>query len=746
MRRRQPTFQPIFMTTARSTGAVLVLLVGLTVVGCSATPPPVVPDEPFLVSYEQKLAWILQLEDQRLLRHPALPADEPPPTSPAGLVAPEPGSTAAQAAPGGARMPAMPMVPSDVPDLVRLARDKSAAVRRRAVVAIGRVGLAGGVETLVGALSDEQMEVREMAAFGLGLIGEPTASEPLVSAMLDVAPVVQGRAAEALARLGATHTVDAIQTMVARHVTEAYDVDPEELGYPLTPRVEAFRSGLYALASLGAYEALAATVLTDEEEPILWWWPVAHALGQAGDPRAVGPLSTLAGIQGSIGVAIAARGLGALGEPAALPALVELLDPRRRDARVIISGVRALAALGDVNAAPALRRLLRAPDLDPALLFELVEALAAIGATESTDVMIELLTHSSSRLRGAALRGLARLDPGLFLLALSGLPPDPRWEVRADLATAFALVEPEVAAFRLTMLLQDEDRRVVPAVLRSLVEVRAPNAQEVLLAHLSDSDVVVRKTAALLLGDLAASQAVDPLRVAYREAATDPSYLARAAAIDSLAQIGGPAAVDVIRAALDDADWAVRVRAVEHLGALDALADAEMAIRPAPSRFPLEAYRTPELITPSVSPHVFIDTDRGTIQFELAVNEAPLTADNFMRLARSGFYNGLLVHRVVPNYVVQAGDPRSDSEGGPGYTIRDELSPMPYLRGTVGMALDWADTGGSQFFITTTPQPQLDGRYPAFGRVIGGMDIVDQLQPGDVIRQIRVWDGTTPPE
>jgi HEAT repeat protein len=282
----------------------------------------------------------------------------------------------------------------------------------------------------------------------------------LVSALLDVAPVVQGRAAEALARLGATHAVDAIQMMVARHVTEAYDVDPEELGYPLTPRVEAFRSGLYALASLGAYEALAATVLTDEEEPILWWWPVAHALGQAGDPRAVGPLSTLAGIQGSIGVAIAARGLGALRETAALPALFELLDPRRRDARVLISAVRALAELGDVKAAPALRRMLRAPDLDQTLLLELVEALAAIGATESTDVMIELLTHLSPQVRGAALRGLARLDPDLFLLALSGLPPDPRWEVRADLATAFAHVEPVVAAFRLTMSLQDEDRRV----------------------------------------------------------------------------------------------------------------------------------------------------------------------------------------------------------------------------------------------------------------------------------------------
>ena len=149
-------------------------------------------------------------------------------------------------------------------------------------------------------------------------------------------------------------------------------------------------------------------------------------------------------------------------------------------------------------------------------------------------------------------------------------------------------------------------------------------------------------------------------------------------------------------------------------------------------------------VAPSVSPHVFIESDRGTIQIELAVNEAPLTSDNFVRLARSGFYNGLVVHRVVPNYVVQTGDPRSDSEGGPGYTIRDELSQLPVLRGSVGMALDWEDTGGSQFFIATSPQPQLNGRYTLFGKVIAGMDVVDQLQRGDVIRVVQIWDGTTP--
>ena len=95
----------------------------------------------------------------------------------------------------------------------------------------------------------------------------------------------------------------------------------------------------------------------------------------------------------------------------------------------------------------------------------------------------------------------------------------------------------------------------------------------------------------------------------------------------------------------------------------------------------------------------------------------------------------------MPNFVVQDGDPRGDGEGGPGYTIRDELNERPYLRGTVGMALDWADTGGSQFFITHSPQPHLDARYTVFGHVMAGMDVVDRIQQWDVIRSVRVWDG-----
>jgi cyclophilin family peptidyl-prolyl cis-trans isomerase len=137
----------------------------------------------------------------------------------------------------------------------------------------------------------------------------------------------------------------------------------------------------------------------------------------------------------------------------------------------------------------------------------------------------------------------------------------------------------------------------------------------------------------------------------------------------------------------------------------------------------------------------YVDTTRGPVELELDVINAPLTTRNFIALARRGFFNGLTFHRVVANFVVQGGDPGGDGEGGPGYTIRDELSDRPYLRGTVGMALSWADTGGSQFFVTHGPQPHLDGRYAVFGRVVAGMDAIDAIRRGDVIERVRIWDG-----
>jgi cyclophilin family peptidyl-prolyl cis-trans isomerase len=105
---------------------------------------------------------------------------------------------------------------------------------------------------------------------------------------------------------------------------------------------------------------------------------------------------------------------------------------------------------------------------------------------------------------------------------------------------------------------------------------------------------------------------------------------------------------------------------------------------------------------------------------------------NILKLAsQRGFYSGLNFHRVVPNFVVQGGDPRGDGWGGPGYAIRSEFSTLSYLTGSIGMASAGKDTEGSQFFITHSPQPHLDGRYTLFGRVVSGQDVVDRLLVDD---------------
>jgi cyclophilin family peptidyl-prolyl cis-trans isomerase len=132
-----------------------------------------------------------------------------------------------------------------------------------------------------------------------------------------------------------------------------------------------------------------------------------------------------------------------------------------------------------------------------------------------------------------------------------------------------------------------------------------------------------------------------------------------------------------------------------------------------------------------------IRTVRGPIRVELFGTDAPITVYNFLSLARTGYYRNTRFHRVVPNFVAQDGDPRDDGNGGPGYAIRDEMNRRRYERGAVGMALSGPDTGGSQYFITHSPQPHLDGHYTVFGRVVDGYDVLDRIVQGDLITTVE---------
>ncbi|HVX89741.1 MAG TPA: peptidylprolyl isomerase, partial [Gemmatimonadales bacterium] len=137
-------------------------------------------------------------------------------------------------------------------------------------------------------------------------------------------------------------------------------------------------------------------------------------------------------------------------------------------------------------------------------------------------------------------------------------------------------------------------------------------------------------------------------------------------------------------------------------------------------------------------PRVTIEVaDRGPILVELFGPDAPLTVANFLRLVDRHYFDGQRWHRVVPNFVIQAGDPRGDGNGGPGWAIRDEINRRRYGSWVVGMALSGPDTGGSQWFITLSPQPHLDGNYTVFGRLKGGDANAQRVVQGDQIRSIH---------
>ena len=721
----RPTEGPLYKWARHSTRSIAIGVL-LTCAGCATPAPPPAPPAPVItaaVTWEQKLRWIMRLEDQRIVRDPNPP--------PAPVLAAQPGR-------------AEVIAPPPPSDLIRLLADPEARVRRRAVLALGRVGLPEASDPLMRAvLNDSEVEVRQMAAFALGLLHDGAARGALLAALKDADPSVQGSAAEALGLIGDRADAQAISDMVQAHVKAGAlaKVGPDEVGYPLGAPIEASRRGIYALARLGSFEALASAVLDANGQPVSTWWPVAYALQRVNDQRASRPLLALLSTPGRYTASFSARGLGALKATSAAAALRAIVE-RPTQPAVAIQAVRALGAIGDAAAVPILTKVISNEGGDPLLRLDAVAALGTIRSGNSLDLLLDLMSDMAAPMRGAATRALADLDPDVLLTTLSGLDPDRDWTVRTAQAEALGKLPPERSGPRLLAMLGDKDQRVIPKVLAALVASKASGAESALIERLKADDFAVRAAAANGLAELKSRAAIRPLFDAYQAANGDSTYVARAAFIAAVAAIDPVGGRPLIEAALKDREWPVRVKAASSLGSAEAIT----AIRPATGGRPITDAERDALMNPPFSPHAYIDTEWGTIELELAIGEAPLTVANFMALARRGFFNGLLIHRVVADFVLQAGDPRGDSEGGPGYAIRDELNQRPYLRGTVGMALDWQDTAGSQFFIAHSPLPQLDGRYTAFGQVVNGMDVVEQLLPWDVIRRVRIWDGVSPPE
>lgn len=305
------------------------------------------------------------------------------------------------------------------------------------------------------------------------------------------------------------------------------------------------------------------------------------------------------------------------------------------------------------------------------------------------------------------------------------------------------------AVARLLGLARDARPQVAAAALSAFADLDGEGVAPVLRAALARTDVGVVAAAAGALAARAADEsrrdpeAFEALAGAATSLANGVAVEARVAAIEALGRLAR--ADPSVRTGLADVlvplarDPSAAVRAVARAAlAVDVKAQARFdAEPPGERRAAFPAWLDAVGGEPGAA-GLRIHTDRGAFVVDFAGASAPLNQANVARLARSGHFDGLTWHRVVPGFVVQGGDPRGDGYGGAGHLIPCEWSNLRYGRGTVGVPLAGKDTGGGQLFVTQGPQPHLDGRYTVIGQVIEGLEVLDRLLPHDRITRVEV--------
>jgi cyclophilin family peptidyl-prolyl cis-trans isomerase/HEAT repeat protein len=628
----------------------------------------------------------------------------------------------------------------------RASSAKDPWVRSRAALTCGRLRDVEASIYLPVLLRDPVPSVRRAAAFASGISGDRRLVPVLVEALADPEGVVAEEAARALGRLGGEKAGEALRGVLAGpggpRAGAAFGLfrSPEPALGPLLASSlgvagpQARRAAAWALSRTprpGSEEVLRG--LLDDADPEIVAW-AARGLGLLEDAASARRLSLLA-MGEAPGPAIQA--LLALDRLAA-KATANGGPPREAEAGASREsppfGEQAGTARADdpnAGVAVAARTLLRRSATDPRVREILQQAAAAGG-----------------RGGGVALASLAAGDPDRALrLAFPPDAPAPL-DLRLGAAEALPLLRADRLAAWLDALLGDPSPRVrmeaVSRLPRDSVAAHAPRLTEAL----GDPDGSVRAAALDATAPLASGPGADPAvkeawPAAFSSALASGEADLAASALDAAASLaeGGCGLLARLRDAEDDL---VRSRARRLLVERCGEDPARFVHRPFATRLSAADYR--RLAERAETGRVFatVEMTRGTFEVELLAEEAPMTVESFSALARKGFFDGTTIHRVVPDFVVQAGDPRGDGTGGPGYALRDELNPLPYVRGRVGMALAGPDTGGSQWFVTLSRQPHLDGAYTVFGEVTAGLEVVDRIEQNDRLLSVKVREESRP--
>ena len=604
--------------------------------------------------------------------------------------------------------------------------------RARIALALGRIGphtfidLNGngerdsnerqaGVEDLAALANDRDVTVRVTTAFALGQIGDVAATDTLLQLATDRESAdVAAEAVEAMSKLAPKLQLGSY----ARYTGE----DQRE-----GVRARAIRY-LFRFRSDDA-SAIAASALESPSSAIRQ--EAAYALARRAYALARARLELLITDPNLLTRSYVARALGAIAAPESLPVLMNgLADAHpwvRTNSAFAIGRVFAKTPALATSAADAARIIATTEDPDPGTRASSIDALGyfAKQSEVARKRLFEIATAGSRWERELAAGAIAKQfnDEKLLPAGLTG------WAKVRVLEAASALSDRLRPAY-----VKDPEPLVRANALSTIPDDRVNANLDLIRPALNDDDVIVREYAIERYSKSNDANRLATLTAAEEHARGDHQDDARLAAIQGLAQIDDPGREPFLRGLLQDHDPVVRRIAA------DLIEQRLQKPRPQYTPLPVDRNDYAQIVEWSRQPHTAtIHMTRGLIQIALLTQDAPITTWNFAQLAKQKYFDNTSFMRVVPNFVIQGGDPRNDMEGSPGYSIRDEINLQKYTRAAVGMALSGPDTGGSQFFITHSPQPHLDGGYTIFGRVTDGMNaVVDQTERGDRVETIAI--------
>ena len=671
-------------------------------------------------------------------------------------------------------------------NLSLLLRVGSRSVIKRAALAAGRIGDEAAVPALVSLLqNDKDHDVRAMAVFALGEIESATAGEALVAELAKREDSnVRARAIEALGKIAAALPASEKVRLASfqKEILNTLEFEATRRSAPDTKTILLGVTAALRARPEGAGKVV-AQFLSYSDSRIRA--DAANALARLRAKDGNEQLRKLLTTDPDpIVRANAARVLGATEDKDAFDSLLDraLKDS---DQRVRVSAIRALASLRDSKAASPLLergRQLKLP-ADTNEILEIVTTIGRVSQNSNDRAAREWLQQLRRRNAPEVEIALARINPQLYSMDLHGLEVTSDWRSMAAVAQGAAelvnsktgnpasdgLIKTDAvrilsshlscspkAVSRARMPRQVTPNTVLartctplptqalPDWLRALAAFKTPDAEDSIREHFEAKDVIVRATAAELLGELPPNETntralINALPIALKDQDLDDAALA---ILDALAKQKNPAANEAIKTALDSSNHLIQRRAVSLLKANNA-GDFSARLGVVQARNTQTDYER-AISRAGKKVRAIVSTSKGSFAIDLFPEQAPLTVDNFVQLAKRGYFKGISFHRVVPNFVIQGGDPRGDGSGGPGHAIRCEINLLPYDRGAVGMALSGKDTGGSQWFVTHSPQPHLDGGYTVFGKVFDGIEVVDVIERGDVIKSIVVTSNGKP--